>query len=99
MAINLTYSIDCSDEFWVESLEEKHSEFKLFPNPNNGNKYFLSGNLNFKKGKRQINTIAILNDPNKIGGIDALRPSFAVGYALPSKNITNKINNVCLKVN
>ncbi len=47
--------------------------------PNNGNKYFLFGSLNFKKGKRQINTIAILMAPNKIGGIDALIPSFAVG--------------------
>ena len=69
------------------------------PKPNSGNKYFLFGNLKFKKGKRQINTIAILNEPNKIGGIEALRPSFAVGYALPSKNITNRINNVCFKVN
>ena len=47
--------------------------------PNSGNKYFLFGSLNFKKGKRQINTIAILMAPNKIGGIDALMPSFAVG--------------------
>ena len=49
------------------------------PKPNNGNKYLLFGNWNFKKGKRQKNTIAILNDPNKIGGIEALSPSFAVG--------------------
>ncbi len=47
--------------------------------PNNGNKYFLFGNLKFKKGKRQINTMIILNEPNRIGGIDAFRPSFAVG--------------------
>tara|TARA_B100001123_G_scaffold217509_1_gene245541 strand:+ start:568 stop:777 length:210 start_codon:yes stop_codon:yes gene_type:complete len=45
----------------------------------NGKKYFLFGNLNFKKGKRHINTIAILIDPNNIGGMDASRPSFAVG--------------------
>ena len=47
--------------------------------PNSGNKYFLFGNLNFIKGRRQINTIAILKEPNKIGGMDALRPSFVVG--------------------
>ncbi len=47
--------------------------------PNNGNKYFLFGSLNFKKGNKQINTIIILMAPNKIGGIDALIPSFAVG--------------------
>ena len=47
--------------------------------PNNGNKYFFFGSLNFKKGNKQINTIIILMAPNKIGGIDALIPSFAVG--------------------
>jgi len=48
-------------------------------NPNNGKKYFLFGSLNCKKGNKQINTIAILKEPNKIGGIDALIPSFPVG--------------------
>ena len=43
------------------------------------NKYFLSGILNSQKGIRQIKTIAILIAPNRIGGIDALIPSFAVG--------------------
>ena len=46
---------------------------------NNGSKYFLLGSLNFKKGTKQINTMAILMAPNKIGGIEALIPSFAVG--------------------
>ena len=40
---------------------------------------FFFGSLNFKKGNKQINTIIILMAPNKIGGIDALMPSFAVG--------------------
>tara|TARA_Y100001970_G_C13989506_1_gene727474 strand:- start:220 stop:429 length:210 start_codon:yes stop_codon:yes gene_type:complete len=48
-------------------------------NPTNGKKYFLFGSLNCKKGNKQINTIAILKEPNKIGGIDALIPSFPVG--------------------
>ena len=47
--------------------------------PNKDNKYFLSGILNLQKGIRQIKTIAILIAPNRIGGIDALIPSFAVG--------------------
>ena len=33
---NLTYAIDCSNEFWVESTEEIQNKFELFPNPNNG---------------------------------------------------------------
>ena len=47
--------------------------------PIKGKKYFLSGILNFKNGNKQIKTIAILKDPNKIGGMDALIPSFPVG--------------------
>ena len=44
-----------------------------------GNRYFFLGILNLQKGNKQINTIPILMAPNKIGGIDALIPSFAVG--------------------
>ena len=33
---NLTYSIDCSNEFWVESIDEVQNKYTLFPNPNNG---------------------------------------------------------------
>ena len=47
-----------------------------------------------QKGNKHKNTIPILFAPNKIGGTEALIPSFAVGYALPNKNITNKINKV-----
>ena len=36
IGMNLTYAIDCSNEFLVESLEEKLHNVKLFPNPNNG---------------------------------------------------------------
>jgi hypothetical protein len=36
MGMNLTYSIDCDDEFWIESIEENQNAFILFPNPNNG---------------------------------------------------------------
>ena len=44
-----------------------------------GNKYFLLGILILQKGIKQINTIPILIAPNKIGGIEALIPNFAVG--------------------
>ena len=47
--------------------------------PSNGNKYFLFGSFILKNGIKTINTIAIRIAPNKIGGIEALRPSFAVG--------------------
>ena len=33
---NLTYTIDCSNDFWQESIAENSNAFKLFPNPNNG---------------------------------------------------------------
>ena len=67
--------------------------------PSNGSKCFLFGNLNFINGTKQINTITILIAPNKIGGIDALIPSFAVGYALPNKNIANNNWNMCFLLN
>ena len=51
-----------------------HSE-----NPSNGNKYFLFGNLILQNGNKKIKTIPILIAPNNTGGIEALRPSFAVG--------------------
>ena len=47
--------------------------------PTNGRKYFLFGNLNSKKGNKQINTMVILKQPNKIGGTDMFIPSFPVG--------------------
>ena len=47
--------------------------------PNNGSKYFLFGSSILQKGIKTIKTIAILIAPNNIGGIEALRPSFAVG--------------------
>ena len=47
--------------------------------PNSGNKYFLFGNFILKNGIKTINTIAIRIAPNRIGGIEASRPSFAVG--------------------
>ena len=47
--------------------------------PNSGNKYFLFGSLNFKKGNKQINTISILIAANRMGGMEALMPTFAVG--------------------
>ena len=59
-----------------------------------GNKYFFLGTEILQKGNKHKNTIHIIIAPNKIGGTEALMPSFAVGYALPNKNITNKINNV-----
>ena len=59
-----------------------------------GNRYFFLGTEILQKGNKHKNTIPILIAPNKIGGTEALIPSFAVGYALPNKNITNKINKV-----
>ena len=47
--------------------------------PSKGNKYFLFGSLNFKKGNKQINTISILIAANKMGGMEALMPTFAAG--------------------
>ena len=46
---------------------------------NNGNKYFLLGISILQNGIKKIKTMAILIAPNNIGGIEALRPSFAVG--------------------
>ena len=68
----------------LDALTDKYkNKFTPTPiaieNPTKGKKYFLFGILNFKKGSKQKNTIIILNDPNKIGGIEALRPSFPVG--------------------
>ena len=67
--------------------------------PSKGKIYFLFGNIILQKGYKQRNTMPILKAPNKIGGTDALIPSLPVGYALPKKNITNKINNVCFLLN
>ena len=47
--------------------------------PSNGRKYFLFGSSILQNGIKKIKTIAILIAPNNIGGIEALRPSFAVG--------------------
>ena len=47
--------------------------------PSNGRKYFLFGSSILQKGIKKIKTMAILIAPNNIGGIEALRPSFAVG--------------------
>ena len=41
------------------------------------------------------NTINILKPPKRIGGIVSFNPNLPVGYALPSRNTTNKISNVC----
>ena len=47
--------------------------------PSKGKIYFLFGKIILQKGYKQRNTIPILKAPNKIGGTDALMPSFAVG--------------------
>ena len=68
----------------LDALTDKYKN-KFTPAPidtakaNKGKKYFLFGILNFIKGSKKINTIIILKAPNKIGGIEALIPSFAVG--------------------
>ncbi|MBF25823.1 MAG: hypothetical protein CMP49_04835 [Flavobacteriales bacterium] len=33
---NLTYSIDCNNEFWTEDINEYKYNFSIYPNPNNG---------------------------------------------------------------
>ncbi len=88
----------------LEALIDKYkNKFTPIPihneKPIKGKKYFLLRASILQNGIKKIKTIAILIEPNKIGGTDALRASFAVGYALPSKNITIKIKNVCLMVN
>ena len=36
MGTNLTYSIDCSNEFWIQDINEQEYNFSVYPNPNNG---------------------------------------------------------------
>tara|TARA_B100001769_G_C21664260_1_gene368944 strand:+ start:92 stop:394 length:303 start_codon:yes stop_codon:yes gene_type:complete len=90
-----------SGDIMFEILNDKYKN-KFTPTPIDnenaikGKKYFLFGITILQKGIRQINTIPIRKAPNKIGGTDALIPSFPVGYALPRKNITSKIKDVCL---
>ena len=71
-------------DIMLEAFSDKYKN-KFTPTPidnekaNKGKIYFLFGKLILQKGIRQINTIPILNAPNKIGGIDAFIPSFPVG--------------------
>ena len=65
-------------------------------NPNNGNRYFLSGILNFQKGIRQIKTIPILKAPINIGGTFEFNISLDTGYVVPKSNIINKTRKRCL---
>ena len=39
--------------------------------------------------------LTFLNHQKGIGGIVSFNPNLPVGYALPSRNTTNKISNVC----
>ena len=47
--------------------------------PIKGKKYFLLRASILQNGIKKIKTMVILIAPNNIGGIEALRPSFAVG--------------------
>ena len=93
-----------SGDIILEAFIPKYKN-KFTPTPIDNEKaikgkiYFLFGMINLQKGIKQINTIPILKAPNKIGGTDALTPSFPVGYALPKKNITIKISSVCFLLN
>ena len=68
-------------------------------NPNRGKKYFFGGIFSWQNGSKHKKTIPILNAPNKIGLDEALSPNLPIGYALPNKNITKIINDVCLNDN
>ncbi len=68
---------------------------KQIENPIKGIIYFLSIIWNLKNGIKHKNTINILKPPKRIGGIVSFNPNLPVGYALPSRNTTNKISNVC----
>ena len=67
--------------------------------PRSGRKYFLLGIVILQKGIKHKKTIPILKAQNKIGLRDAFNPNLPKGYALPKKNITKTINDVCLKDN
>ena len=64
--------------------------------PIKGIKYFFEGTFILQKGIKHKKTIPILNAPNKIGLTEAFKPNLPRGYALPKKNITNIIKDVCL---
>ena len=73
-----------SGDIMLEEFIPKYKN-KFTPTPIDNEKaikgkiYFLFGMMNLQKGIKQINTIPILIAPNKIGGTEALIPSFAVG--------------------
>ena len=68
-------------------------------NPNRGNKYFLGGIFNLQNGTKHKKSIPILKAPNKIGLEESIKPNLPMGYALPNRNITKIIKDVCLKDN
>ena len=73
-----------SGDIILEAFIDKYKN-KFTPTPmdnekaNKGKIYFLFGNVILQKGIKLINTIPILKAPNRIGGTEALMPSFPVG--------------------
>ena len=65
--------------------------------PIKGSKYFLLGIVILQNGNKHKKTKPILNEPKKIGFIDAFKPNLPRGYALPRKNITKTIKAVCFE--
>ena len=59
-------------------------------------KYLFSGNLNFQKGIKIINTRPILNDAIRIGGTELLSANLATGKALPCAIMMKIRINKCL---
>ena len=68
-------------------------------NPKRGNKYFFGGIFNLQNGAKHKKSIPILKEPNKIGLEESIKPNLPIGYALPNKNITKIIKDVCFKDN
>ena len=84
MGTNLTYSIDCSNEFWIQDINEQEYNFNLYPNPNNG-----CFNLELYN---KINSVSIYNINGK------LILSEELGNGLHSFNL-NKAGFYYLKIN
>jgi len=81
---NLTYSIDCSNEFWMQDINEHEYNFSLYPNPNNG-----CFNLELYN---KINSVSIYNISGK------LMLSQKLGNGLHTVNL-NKAGFYYLKIN
>ena len=90
-----------SGDIILEAFIDKYKN-KFTPTPmdnekaNKGKIYFLFGNVILQKGIKLINTIPILNEPNKIGGKELFKASLEIGNALPNKIVISNNRSRCL---